>query len=81
MGDEYLGDKAQGQFCLVNLQVKNVGNQPIFYSEENQALVDTKGKTYSPDDEAWIYMTMGRNQPREHLEDNCAVRCLQARQA
>ena len=22
--------------------------------KENQALVDTKGRTYSPDDEAWV---------------------------
>jgi hypothetical protein len=56
VGDQYLGEKAQGKFCLVKLQVKNVGNEPIYFSDENQALVDTKGKTYSPDDEAWIYV-------------------------
>jgi hypothetical protein len=59
VGDEYLGDKAQGQFCLVKLQVKNVSDDPIYFSDENQALVDTKGKTYSPDDEAWIYVDDG----------------------
>jgi hypothetical protein len=35
--------------------VKNVSNEPINFSSENQALVDSKGKSYSPDDEAWIY--------------------------
>ena len=56
VGDQYLGEKAQGQFCIVKLRVKNVSKEPIHYSSENQALVDTKGKTYSPDDEAWIYV-------------------------
>jgi archaellum component FlaG (FlaF/FlaG flagellin family) len=56
VGDSYSAEKAQGQFCLVSLRVKNVGNDPINFSDENQALVDTKGKNYSPDDEAWIYL-------------------------
>ena len=49
-------EKAQGQFCLVKLRVKNVGDEPIHVTEENQALLDTKGREYSPDDEAWIYL-------------------------
>jgi hypothetical protein len=61
VGSQYLGEKAQGQFCLVKMRVKNVGDDPIYFSDENQALVDTKGKTYSPDDEAWItWMTPTR---------------------
>jgi hypothetical protein len=56
VGSEYLGDKAQGQFCLVGLKIKNVSKKPIYFSDENQALVDTKDKQYSPDDEAWIYL-------------------------
>jgi archaellum component FlaG (FlaF/FlaG flagellin family) len=56
VGDSISNEKAQGQFCLVSMRVKNVGNDPISYSSENQALVDTKGKNYSPDDEAWIYV-------------------------
>ena len=58
VGDQYLGEKAQGQFCLIKLRVKNVSDDPIYFSDENQALVDTKGKTYSPDDEAgFMWMT------------------------
>jgi hypothetical protein len=56
VGDSYSNTKAQGQFCLVSMRVKNVGKDPIDFSDENQALVDTKGKNYSPDDEAWIYL-------------------------
>jgi hypothetical protein len=56
VGDQYLNDKAQGQFCLVGLRIKNVSKKPIDYSSENQALVDTKGRSYSPDDSAWLYV-------------------------
>ena len=56
VGDSYNNEKAQGQFCLVSMRIKNVGNDAINFSSENQALVDTKGKNYSPDDEAWIYL-------------------------
>jgi hypothetical protein len=52
VGGAYLNEKAQGQFCLVSLRVKNVGDDPTHYSEENQTLIDTKGKEHSPDDEA-----------------------------
>jgi hypothetical protein len=56
VGDSYNNEKAQGQFCLVNMRIKNVGDDPISFSSENQTLVDTKGKNYSPDDKAWIYL-------------------------
>jgi archaellum component FlaG (FlaF/FlaG flagellin family) len=56
VGDQYSGEKAQGQFCLVTMRIKNVGKDPITFSDQNQALVDTKGSTYSPDDEAWVYV-------------------------
>jgi Domain of unknown function (DUF4352) len=54
VGDSYDHEKPQGQFCLVTMQIKNVGNDAITFSDENQALVDTQGKNHSPDDEAWI---------------------------
>ena len=56
VGSAYLNEKAQGQFCLVSLRVKNVGKDPITFSDENQALIDTKGREYSADDEAWVYV-------------------------
>jgi hypothetical protein len=56
IGDQYMGKKAHGQFCLVTMRVKNVGKDPITLSDQNQTLVDTKGGTYRPDDEAWAYV-------------------------
>jgi len=55
VGDQYSNEKPQGQFCLVRMRVKNVGKDPINFSDENQALLDTEGRQYSPDDDAWIY--------------------------
>jgi len=57
VGDQYSGEKAQGQYCIVPVKVKNVGDAPITFSSENQQLVDNKGKSYSPSDEAWIYLS------------------------
>jgi hypothetical protein len=56
VGDQYLSERAQGQFCLISLRVKNVGDSAINFSAENQALFDTKGNDHSPDDAAWIYL-------------------------
>jgi hypothetical protein len=56
VGDQYMGEKAHGQFCLVTMRVKNVGKDPITLSDQNQTLVDTKGGTYRPDDKAWAYV-------------------------
>lgn len=38
------------------MKLKNVGKDPITFSDENQALVDAEGRTYSADDDAWIYL-------------------------
>jgi hypothetical protein len=54
VGDQCSGENAQGQFCLVTIRIKNVGKDPITFSD--QALVDTKSRTYSADDEAWVYV-------------------------
>jgi hypothetical protein len=56
IGDSYSNEKAQGQFCLASMRIKNVGKDAINFSDENQALVDTKDRNYSPDDGAWIYL-------------------------
>jgi hypothetical protein len=60
------------------MRVKNVGKEPINYSEENQTLLDTKGREYSPDDEAWIYMDdnnpWGEINPGNSLRNDRAVR-------
>ena len=56
IGDEYLSTKPQGQFCLVTMKVKNIGGEPQRFDGDNQALFDTKGREFSADTEASIYL-------------------------
>ncbi len=56
VGDQYLGKKAQGQFVLVSVTVKNIGNESQTMFDDNQKLTDTQGRTFSTDTEASIYL-------------------------
>lgn len=55
VGSEYLDKKAQGQFCLMNIKVKNNGDQAETLDGDNQKLLDDKGREYSSDYEASAY--------------------------
>lgn len=52
--NEYLMKTPQGQYCLLNLSVKNIGNQAQSLLSSNQKLL-SDGKTYSADDTATLY--------------------------
>ncbi|GAA4583654.1 DUF4352 domain-containing protein [Planotetraspora phitsanulokensis] len=56
VGDRYLGKKAQGQFFLVYVTVKNIGEQSQAFTGEAQRLFDATGKEFSADSEAAVYM-------------------------
>lgn len=74
VGDASLCETAAGQFCLVSLRVKNISKDPITFSSEHKALVDTKGASYSPDDDAWLYVDedvdVTREINRQHAEEH-----------
>lgn len=55
VGDEYLNKKAQGQYCLLNITVKNNGSKEENLSGDNQKLFDADGREFSSDSEASIY--------------------------
>lgn len=55
VGDQYLSKTAQGQFCLLNLTVKNIGNESQTFSDSGQLLFDAKGNKYSSDSGASFY--------------------------
>ncbi|MFF2453387.1 DUF4352 domain-containing protein [Isoptericola sp. NPDC058082] len=56
VGDEFLGETAQGQFVLVHMTVENIGDEAQYFDGSSQSLVDTKGRTHSADSEAGIYL-------------------------
>jgi hypothetical protein len=56
VGDQYLGAKAQGQFCMVNMKVKNISDGPTTFDGDNQTLINQKGQQFSADTEAMLYI-------------------------
>lgn len=56
VGNEFLGSEAQGQFVLVHLTVTNTGNEPQYFSDADQMMLDTEDRQHSADSEAGIYI-------------------------
>ena len=56
VGDDMLGEDAQGQFVLVHLTVTNIGDEAQYFTGSSQKLIDTAGRTHSADDSAAIYL-------------------------
>jgi hypothetical protein len=56
VGNSFLNKKAQGEYVLVNVKVKNTADQANAFSGTDQKLTDGAGHTYSADDEAAIYL-------------------------
>ncbi|MEV4344996.1 DUF4352 domain-containing protein [Actinoplanes sp. NPDC049596] len=55
VGNQYLNEKAQGQFCLVSLQIKNIGKEAQTMVDSVQKAYDAKGTEFSVDSGAAIY--------------------------
>ncbi|HEU4515204.1 MAG TPA: DUF4352 domain-containing protein [Nocardioidaceae bacterium] len=56
IGTSMFGTKAQGQFCLVNVKVENIGDEAQSMFGDNQLMFDQEGREFSADTEAAIYM-------------------------
>jgi hypothetical protein len=53
--NEFLTQKAQGQYCRASLTVENIGNEAQTMFASNQYLFDTKGRKFSADATANMY--------------------------
>lgn len=53
--NQYLQKTAQGQFCLLNVTVKNVGDQAQTFDSSNVSLYDASGAKFSADATASNY--------------------------
>ena len=56
IGDEYINTKAQGEFCLVHMKVKNIGDEAQSFFADNQTAYNAKGQEFSADSGAAIYL-------------------------
>ncbi len=57
-----LRQKAQGQYCLMTLTVKNVGDKQQYFSISDQKLLNSAGQQYTADSTATLY-NGGNSQP------------------
>ncbi|MBQ0905533.1 DUF4352 domain-containing protein [Micromonospora sp. U21] len=55
VGSDMLGQKAQGQFCLVTVNVKNIGKEAQMFDGSSQKAYAADGTEYSADGGAAIY--------------------------
>ena len=56
VGDQYLGEKAQGAYTLVYVTVKNTGTEQQMLDSNGQKAYDAKGIGYEADSGAAIYV-------------------------
>lgn len=56
IGDDYFNTTAQGQFCIVDLTVTNIGDQAQSFFGDNATLLNAEGQEFSADTEAAIYL-------------------------
>lgn len=52
VGSQYMEEKAQGQFCLMDISVENHGDAPQMLSGSDQLVFDSKGREFANDDMA-----------------------------
>ncbi len=56
IGNEFLNTTAQGQFCIVDLTITNIGNEAQSFLGGNATLFNAQGQEFSSDSEAAIYL-------------------------
>ena len=56
IGSEYFSTTAQGKFCVVDVTITNIGDEPQSFFGENAALFNAQGQEFSADTEAAIYL-------------------------
>jgi len=56
LGDQYMNKKAQGQFCIVSVDVSNIGDSAQSFFGDNATLFNANKQKFSADTEASIYL-------------------------
>lgn len=61
VGDQYLNEKAQGEFCRLSLSIKNIGDEAQSLLSSDQKLLNAEGQQFAADDTATIYASSGNS--------------------
>jgi uncharacterized protein DUF4352 len=56
IGSEYMSTTAQGQFCIVDVTITNIGDEAQSFFGDNAELFNAQGQQFSADGEAAIYL-------------------------
>ncbi|MBE3011710.1 DUF4352 domain-containing protein [Microbispora sp. NEAU-D428] len=56
VGEGFTAHEAQGQYVLVHLTVKNIGDEAQMFTDSAQKLIDAKGRTFDADSGAAIWL-------------------------
>lgn len=59
VGSDSFGQKAQGEYCKINLTVANTGKEADYFSASNQKVMDAEGREFEADTSAMIYLEEG----------------------
>jgi hypothetical protein len=74
VGNEYLGQTAQGQFVLVYVTVRNIGDEARMFDSSSQKLTDAQGRDFDADGGAGIAMGEQSNAFLENINPGNGVR-------
>lgn len=61
VGDQYYSVTAQGEFCMVNIKVTNIGDEPQGLYSSSQYLYNSEGQKYSSDSSATSTVQTGND--------------------
>lgn len=56
LSNQFMTEKAQGEFVILTMSVRNIGDEPQSYFGENQKLIDTSGREYGANSAAGMWM-------------------------
>ncbi|MGI5163403.1 DUF4352 domain-containing protein [Spirillospora sp. CA-253888] len=73
VGNEYIGQDAQGQFVLVHVKVANIGGSARTFASANQTLFDTQGRKFEADAGAALMMNDNARSLFENINPGNAV--------
>ncbi|HEX5144414.1 MAG TPA: DUF4352 domain-containing protein, partial [Mycobacterium sp.] len=73
-GNPYLTSKADGEFLVFTLSVRNTGHSPINYFGQNQNLIDTTGRMYSAANDADMFMSASDGNPMGAINPDDSIK-------
>lgn len=59
LGDEFFQENAQGVFCIIQVGVENIGDEPRMFEASTQSAFDGEGRTYQADSGLVSYLEDG----------------------